>query len=114
MAKASGTACASGCAAVAIDTELQPAGMDIIGQGLDAVGKAFRIGLDEAIGIALAMPAVVQVDVRIAGIAHTRLNERIGDAADKFLVDITGKFIPSVPTHLRAVTDFLPFLRLKT
>ena len=51
-----------------VDADLQSFGVDVVGQRLH-VGK-FVVGLDESIGVALALPGVVDVDVDVAGIAH--------------------------------------------
>ena len=88
--------------------------MNVVRQRLDTAGESLGVCLDEAVGVALAVPAVVQVNIGVAGIAHSRFHEGVGYAAHEFLVDIAAKFVPCVPAHLRAVTDFLPLLRLHT
>src|SRR3546814_18530592 len=47
-----------------VNADLQPLRMDIIGERLH-VGK-LRIGLQHAVGVALALPAIVDVDIKIA------------------------------------------------
>ena len=84
--------------------------MDIVSQRLYATGKTFRISLYEAVGIALSVPAVVEVYISVSCIAHSRFHKGVGDASDEFFIDIAGKFIPGIPSHLRTVAYLLPFL----
>ena len=69
-----------------------------------------RIGILAAVGIALSVPAVVEVYISVSCIAHSRFHKGVGDASDEFFIDIAGKFIPGIPSHLRTVAYLLPFL----
>src|SRR6185295_2687960 len=68
VAAAAGSSCASLGAGVGVDTELQALGVDIVGDGLDAVGKRLGVGLDVAILVARNLPAVVDDDVLVPGV----------------------------------------------
>ncbi len=96
---------------VGIDAELEPARMEVIAQRFEARGEALRIGLDRAVGIARAVPAVVEVDVDVAGIAQARGNQRVGGAPDQRLVDIAAVVVPGVPPHRRSQREAFGLLR---
>ena len=114
MSEASRSA-GTGCrAAVAVDAQLQSFGVYVVRQRLDATGESFGVCLDESVGIALSVPAVVEINIGVAGIAHASLHEGVGNSTHEFLVDIAGKLVPGVPSHLRTVTNLFPFLRHQT
>lgn len=54
MALAAGVAGAGGASGVAVDAYLEAHFMELVGEGLDAVGKFFRVGDEIAFGIAIA------------------------------------------------------------
>src|SRR5579872_2532666 len=57
--------------------------------------------MDETLGIALAFPAVVNVDVLVASGFHSARNHRVRLCADSCVADLAGKMIPTVPAHGR-------------
>jgi len=65
-------------ACVGIDAELQTAGVDVVSQRFDACREELRVRLDVAIGIAFAVPAVVDDDVLIADALHAGGNHLVG------------------------------------
>src|SRR5438477_6763613 len=101
VAAAAGTAAAGGRAGVRVDAQLESLAMHIVRQRLHAGWEALGVGLDVAVGVALALPAIVNVHVLEAGVLQARLDHGIGGLADQSLVDIAGKFVPAVPAHLR-------------
>jgi hypothetical protein len=64
-------------------------------------GKRLGVGLDVTVGVALALPAIVDVHVLEAGVLQAGLDHGIGGLTDQALVDFAGKFVPAVPAHLR-------------
>ncbi len=91
-------------AGVGIDAELQPLGMDVVGQGLDARRKALGVGDDEAVFIAALLPAVVDDDVLIAGGLHAGRHHGVGGAANLGFVDIAVEVVPGIPAHRRGLS----------
>jgi hypothetical protein len=75
--------------------------VDVLGQGLDPGGKALRIGLDVAVGVALALPAVVDDHVLVACRTHAGGDHRVGGVADHPLVDVAPEPVPRIPAHRR-------------
>jgi len=75
--------------------------MHIVRQCLYAGREALGVGLNVAVGVALALPAIVNVHVLVAGVLHAGLHHGIGGLSDQALVDFAGKFVPAVPAHLR-------------
>ena len=78
VATAAGVAGAGGVAGVGVDADLQAFGVDIIGQGFHAGGEAFFIDLNLAVFVALAVPAVVDVDVFVARVFHAGCDHSVG------------------------------------
>lgn len=56
------------------------------------------------------MPAVVEVDVDVAGLGKARIDQRVGHLADHPFVDVTAEFVPGVPPHRGRVGQPLPLL----
>ena len=80
MAEAAGTPGAGLRARVGINAELQPQRVNVVAHRLHAMRKALRVDDDVGIGVAAYLPAVVDVDVHIAGIFHARLHDGVGHA----------------------------------
>ncbi len=57
------------------------------------------IGLDDARGVALAFPGVVDIDVEVAGVPHAGGDEGIGGFADRLVGDLARKVVPTIPAH---------------
>ena len=68
---------------------------------------------DEPLGIPLSLPAIVNVDVLVSRVFHARGNHRIGGFADQLLVHLVGKFIPTVPAHLRGQGQLVELLSVR-
>ena len=51
---------------IRINAEFQSFRMHIIGQGLYAGGETGRVGVNVSVGIALALPDVINIDVLVA------------------------------------------------
>lgn len=98
-------------AGVAVDAELEAARAQIVGKRLKPAGKLVRIGYEIALRIALARhPAVVEIDIIVAGVAHAVLDHRFGDALDELLVDMGGEGVPGIPAHRRSLGEALELL----
>ncbi len=82
-----------------VNADLQPFGMDIVGQRLH-VGKLF-VGVEHSSLVALALPGVVDVDVDVPGILHARGHELVSGGAHALVVDLAGEIVPAVPAHWR-------------
>src|SRR4051794_3155683 len=68
VATATGTAAAGGRAGVRVDTQLESLAMHIVRQRLYPGWEALGVWLDIAVGVALALPAIVNVHVLVAGV----------------------------------------------
>ena len=89
-------------AGVGVDTELETARMDVVRQRLDTRREFLRVGGDEAISIARAVPAIVDDDILIAGVAHSARDHRVRRRPHRLLVDVAGELVPAVPAHRRS------------
>ena len=87
--------------------------MNIIRQRLDAGRKFYGVRLDEALRVALALPAIINVDVLIAGVLHAVGRHRVGHRADNRFVHAGGEFVPAVPAHRRRLGEVGEFLRVQ-
>ena len=82
-----------------IEAEFQAAGMNIGGQRLHV--RELGVGAEPPVGTARPLPAVVDIDVAIAGVAQSGGDHRIGDRADGLVVDLLGELVPAAPAHRR-------------
>ena len=98
------------CAGIAVDAQFQPLAVYVVSHGLHAMRKAYGIGLDETVGIALAMPAVVNVDVHISCIAQSAFYHSVSNALDDVLRDVALEFVPCAPPHLRRISQSFTLL----
>jgi len=89
---------------IRIQTKLQTLGMCIVHKRLDAVGEA---GIDNNLAVLCTarLPAVIKIDVVVACLGKTGAHKGINGLADKLLVDVAGKLVPAVPTHLGSATQ---------
>nr|GFC74764.1 hypothetical protein [Tanacetum cinerariifolium] len=99
VAPAAGPPAARLRARIGVDAKLEAFAVDVIGQRLHTRRKALGIGLNEALCIALAVPAVVDVDVGVAGVLHAASHHGISHFLNQFLIDVAGKLVPAVPAH---------------
>jgi len=91
-------------AAIAVDAQLQVQAVNVIGDRLDAVRESQGVGLQRPVRVArrvLDRPAIVDVDVLVAGVAHAGRHHRVGRALDEVLVDVALELVPAVPAHRR-------------
>ncbi len=91
-------------AGAGVDAELQALAVHVVGEGLDAVREADRVGHQVAARVALGLgPAVVEVDVLVAGRLEALGDEDVGDALDHRLVELGPAVggVPVVEAHLR-------------
>ena len=81
-------------AGIRINTKVETERMNIISQGADATGETLGVGLNKAIRIALAMPAVVHIYIAVTCIIQARIDHRFCYLTYERFVDITSKRIP--------------------
>src|SRR5436853_484080 len=67
---AAGALFASEAAGVGVEAELQSLGVDVIGKRLHSIWETVGVDHDGAVGGAADLPAIVNVDVLIAGVFH--------------------------------------------
>jgi len=99
MPQAAGPLGASLTARVRIDSELQSEGMNVLGQSLDPCREEFDIGHDVAALISFHLPAIVDHNILIAGILHSRLNHGVGHLPDHIFAHVAPELVPAVPPH---------------
>ena len=73
-----------------IDADLQPLGMNVVGQSLH-VGELL-VGLDVSLRVALAFPGVVDVDIGVPSRRHAGGDQRIGGPPHVSLVTFPAKW----------------------
>src|SRR5690242_4444438 len=71
VAPGPGPAAAGLRSSVGIDAEFESLGMDVVAERLHTRGKALRVGLDISMRVARALPAIVDHNIEIAGVAHS-------------------------------------------
>ncbi len=91
-------------AGAGVDAELEALGVDIVRDGLDAVREAGRVGHQLAVRVAVRQgPAVVEVDVPVAGVLEALVHEQVRDPLDHGLVEVGSavRGVPVVEAHRR-------------
>ena len=74
---------------------------------MNVIGERFHVGKlgvrgDVPLRVALSgFPRIVDVHVDIARVLHPARDHCIGDLPHRCVVDLTGKFVPAVPSHGR-------------
>src|SRR6185312_13362980 len=96
MALAARTAGAGLVAGIGVDAEPETAPVKIIAERLHSRRKARRIGLNIAVSVARALPAIVDVDVNVSRIAQAGRNHRVGGLLDQRLIDLAAVAVPAV------------------
>ena len=92
-------------ASVGIDAKLQSFPVDVVGETLDAVWETLGIGDNRSIRLTAYLPAVVNVDVLIAGGLHPAGDHGVSDFSNEFFTHVTTKLVPTVPTHRRSRSE---------
>ena len=80
--------------------------MHVVGQRLH-VGK-LRVCVQHAVGVALALPGVVDVYVDVTSVFHSSGDELIGGRANVLVGDAAGEEVPTVPAHRRSQCHLRP------
>ena len=76
----------------AVDAELQALAVHVVGEALHV--REFLVGMQHAAAVALALPGVVDVDIHIARVAHTRRDDQVGGCLHVLLRHLAGKPVP--------------------
>src|ERR1700733_2048696 len=85
--------------------------MNIIRQCPDTAWEFYRVGDDIAGAVPADLPAIIDHDILIPRLLHTRRHHRICNLPDHFFIDaIAGEFIPAVPAHRWLVRKLIEFL----
>jgi len=80
-----------------VNADFEALGVDVVGEGLHV--RELGVGVQDAAGVALALPGVVDVDVDVAGVFHAGGDDLVGGVADVFVSDAFREVIPTVPSH---------------
>ena len=99
MIETSGPLLASQSSGIGIHSELQPLAMYVIGQGFDPTGKSGGVRNNVPLGIAADLPAVVDIDVLVAGGLQATADHRVCHFADQLFAYFASKLVPTVPAH---------------
>ncbi|KAI3478227.1 hypothetical protein L1887_59838 [Cichorium endivia] len=96
-----------------VDAGLEAEGLDLVDDGLEAVGELLRVGRDLlGVGIALVcLPAVVDDDVVVAELVEALALDGLGGGEDSVLADVAGEGVPCVPAHLRGEREAIVVCR---
>ncbi len=86
---------------VGVDAELQSLGVHVVGERFDAAGKARGVRDEPSLGVARHLPAIVDHDVLVAGVAHAVGGHGVGRFLDELRAHVAAEVIPAVPTHRR-------------
>src|SRR5437016_6117625 len=90
-------------AGIGINAQFQSLAVYVAGKSFDAGGKSGCIGNDVSLGITADLPAIIDVDVLVAGGLHAGAHHCVGGFTDQLLAYITGEFIPTIPAHRRSL-----------
>ena len=98
-------ALARGVAGTGVDAELEAQRVDVVTQSLHAARELVLEGEDVPRDIvAGSLPAIVQVDIVVAGVAQAGVHHGPRHLSDELLVDLASKHVPRVPAHCRRLT----------
>ena len=89
---------------VGVDAELESETVDVVAEGTHAAWELLAVRDDVPIGCAVPLPAVINIDVAVAGVAQSRADHCARDLTDQTLVDVAPELVPAVPSHGRYVT----------
>jgi hypothetical protein len=76
--------------------------MNVIRQRLHSGRKPLWVRQDVSLRIAIDLPAVVNDEVNVTRVFHAARYHGIGRLPDELLVNVAGKFVPTVPAHRRS------------
>ncbi len=82
-----------------VNSQLQSFSVNVVGQGLHV--RKLAIGMKNALGVALTLPGVVNVDVNITGVAHSAGDHSVGLCTHCGVVNFVAEMVPAVPAHGR-------------
>ena len=83
--------------------------MQVIAERLHAGREFLFVFVDEALRVALSVPAVIQVKIDVAGLDQAEFDHLVGRGLDQFFVDVGCEFVPGIPPHLRGEGEAFPF-----
>jgi hypothetical protein len=95
-------------AGAGVDAELQALAVHVVRDRLDAVGEPHRVRHQVPGAVAVRQrPAVVEVDVGVAGVLEPLGDEQVGDAPDHLLVELGAAVggVPVVEAHGRCLGE---------
>jgi hypothetical protein len=75
--------------------------MDVVCQDLHIWEAGIRQQI--ARGVALPLPAVIDIDVLVAGCLHAVGDDGVRDLANCFVIDLGAELVPTVPSHRRGL-----------
>ena len=87
---------------IGIETEFQTFGMYVFRKRCKTGRESAPVNSKEPQTISRSCPVVVDDDIRIPCIFHTRRNEQVHHVADQFLVKIARKSVVRIPAHGRS------------
>jgi hypothetical protein len=58
--------------------------------------------MNNSLRITLALPGVIDVDVKVSGIFPAAADHGTGSFTDDFVIDVLGEVVPTVPPHGRS------------
>ncbi len=105
VALAAGVARAGARAGAGVDAQLEAVGVRVVGEVPDAVRELGGVGLERLVlarGL-VALPAVVEVHVDVAGVAQAVRHHRVHRLDDHLLVDRLAELVPAAPAHGRGL-----------
>ena len=73
--------------------------MDVVGERLHV--RKLSVGGDVPLGVACALPRVVDIQVDIASIFHSARDHCIRDAPNRSIINFAGELVPAIPPHWR-------------
>ena len=109
VAEAARVAGAGEVAGVAVDAQFQAPRVQVVRERLHPGRELHGVFVHESILVPLAVPAVIQVQVHVAGVHEAEFHHRVGGGLDQVFVDVGHEAVPGTPAHLRRVGDARPF-----
>ena len=79
--------------------------MNVISESFHSGRKALRIGQDVSLSVSIDLPAIVDDEINVTGVAHAARHHRIRHLLNELLAHIAGKLVPAIPTHRRSLGE---------